>query len=638
MQLTAAVFNAGLGDLSLGLTSSGFKIITAYEPDQKACAVHNINIDAPVHHLSLDEIDTNAIPAVDLLAAHLHLRPTTRRNAFCQENDATLGKFCDILNHCKPRAFLILLNTSFLKSSGLPLLLDQMNREHYQLTYEVIDVSQMTGFPVKESMAYIIGINQAETRSTDFAKLVHETSLPPDPFLQLKQPVDPWYYRISSYDTQHLQEGNTPFLCWKNRSYQNADRVQWNFMKIPLVRDSRGVRKITHREIATLKGFPASFRLPDTDRQWLYQKLIYSGNVLVIKQISGVLSYILTDNPWRSQQVDQGIKFENLFGKYLTNLAQKTSDISFTDNSANLIHNYRADFSLQYQNNILYFDIKQYKSDFALQSNLKKLCMRLAPLASTGIPILVVPNKVPQSQKTICEKEYGVHIWDVANLLWIFESFPDIKTEFIATLDFSIEHIEPEASTPVIIPNDSDTSSKELGWKEKLLRIAPGQEQFSKYEHVCTDILKYVLGDYLTLWAEQQKSNDGLYRFDLCCKIKSGADQDFFDTIKHYFNTKYIVFEFKNYTQKITQKEIYTTEKYLYEKALRKVAIIISRSGPDEHALQAAKGSLRENGKLIICLSDNSLLEMIDIKDRGEQEPAEFLGAILDDLLVHLEK
>ena len=415
MQLTAAVFNAGLGDLSLGLTLSGFKIITAYEPDQKACAVHNINIDAPVHHLSLDEIDTNAIPAVDLLAAHLHLKPTVRRNAFCQENDAALGKFCDILNHCKPRAFLILLNTSFLKSSGLPLLLDQMNREHYQFTYEVIDVSQMTGFPVKESMAYIIGINQAEARSADFVKHIHETSLPPDSFLQLKQSVDPWYYRISTHDAQHLQEGNTPFLCWENRSYQNADRVQWNFMKIPLVRDSRGVRKITHREIATLKGFPTSFRLPDTDRQWLYQKLIYSGNVLVIKQISGVLSYILTDNPWRSQQVDQGIRFEKLFGKYLTNLAQKTSDISFTDESANLIHNYRVDFSVQYKNDILYFDIKRYKSDFALQSNLKKLCMRLASLASTGIPILVIPNKVPQSQKTICEKEFGVYIWDVAN-------------------------------------------------------------------------------------------------------------------------------------------------------------------------------------------------------------------------------
>lgn len=120
--------------------------------------------------------------------------------------------------------------------------------------------------------------------------------------------------------------------------------------------------------------------------------------------------------------------------------------------------------------------------------------------------------------------------------------------------------------------------------------------------------------------------------------LKSGIEQDFFDTIMHYFNTKYIVFEFKNYSEKITQKEIYTMEKYLYEKALRKVAVIISRAGADEHAQQAAKGSLREYGKLIICLSDNSLLEMIDIKEHGEREPAEFLEAILDDLLVHLEK
>ena len=29
---------------------------------------------------------------------------------------------------------------------------------------------------------------------------------------------------------------------------------------------------------------------------------------------------------------------------------------------------------------------------------------------------------------------------------------------------------------------------------------------------------------------------------------------------------------------------------------------------------------------------------MIDIKTRGEQEPAEFMDALLDDILVHLEK
>lgn len=114
--------------------------------------------------------------------------------------------------------------------------------------------------------------------------------------------------------------------------------------------------------------------------------------------------------------------------------------------------------------------------------------------------------------------------------------------------------------------------------------------------------------------------------------------QDFFDTICKYFSTKYIVFEFKNYEKPITQREIYTIEKYLYEKALRKVAIIISRKGADKHAKMAARGSLRESGKLIICLSDEDLKAMLQIKKEGEKTTGGYLEDILDDMLMRLEK
>lgn len=53
---------------------------------------------------------------------------------------------------------------------------------------------------------------------------------------------------------------------------------------------------------------------------------------------------------------------------------------------------------------------------------------------------------------------------------------------------------------------------------------------------------------------------------------------------------------------------------------------------------RVAKGSLRENGKLILCLSDLDLLKMADIKAQGEKEPADFLSEMLDRLLIHLEK
>lgn len=36
MQLTAAVINAGLGDLTLGLQMSGFQVVAAFEDEEKA--------------------------------------------------------------------------------------------------------------------------------------------------------------------------------------------------------------------------------------------------------------------------------------------------------------------------------------------------------------------------------------------------------------------------------------------------------------------------------------------------------------------------------------------------------------------------------------------------------------------------
>jgi len=55
MQMTAVVMNAGLGDLSLGLRMAGFKVIAAYETDQKVAMIHNANLDIPVFPLPQEE-------------------------------------------------------------------------------------------------------------------------------------------------------------------------------------------------------------------------------------------------------------------------------------------------------------------------------------------------------------------------------------------------------------------------------------------------------------------------------------------------------------------------------------------------------------------------------------------------------
>lgn len=53
---------------------------------------------------------------------------------------------------------------------------------------------------------------------------------------------------------------------------------------------------------------------------------------------------------------------------------------------------------------------------------------------------------------------------------------------------------------------------------EQLLQEVNDWEQDKKtseeYEKICTKVLKILFSNDLTLWREQQKSNDDLYRFD----------------------------------------------------------------------------------------------------------------------------
>ena len=634
MKATAAVINAGLGDISLGLEMAGFKVTAAYGSDEKELATHGANMKIPIYLSSPEEIDTKSFPEVDLLAARIYCSPFSRAaRAPYADGDPFLHGLLKVLAECRPRAFFWVLNASSAKNKRFGMLVEEVYQIGYQCVWQNIDVAQATGFPVREHTACIVGTLQNAIEPFQFSEYKLPMQILPDRFLQLKQAVDPWYFRIGPGDI--LQHGDEkPFYCWKNGAYVGADLVQWNNLKVPLVNIGDALRKITHREIAGLKGFPSWYTLPDdTNRQWLYKKLMYADNVLVIKQIAGMINYLLTDSPWRSQQAERRMRLEGLVGRYLANL----SDGGAVEREPH-VKDYTADFAFRRDNQILYFEVKNYNGSSVLTSKVKEVCKRLSPIKTDGLPILVLANEISDPLKVQCWEQFGVSIWDVGNLLWLFDKFPDIKNELIASLDYTIEGIEPKPPLPDVLQNVSEGKREEPSWKERLLRIAPGREQFQEYETICIEILKYVLGDSLTLWETQEPANNGLYRFDLCCKIKDGTYQGFFDIIQHYFNTKYIVFEFKNYSKKISQKEIYTTEKYLYEKALRKVAIIISRLGADEHALQAVRGSLRETGKLILCLSDNALLEMIDIKMRGEQDPAEFLGALLDDLLIHLEK
>lgn len=632
---TAVVVNAGLGALTLGIEQAGYKIIAAYEMNEKAADIHKRNLEVPVYsHFPLGK-EYKEWYDIDLLAIRIHTQTLSHAAGKSYHALHNYKNIFEMLYCCHPRRFLFILNPHGIKNQFSEIL-EGISDIGYHFEYMIIDAGETLGLPIKEQTLCVIGARNDITVTLSFPSFRKPNYMYWQKLFEIGNDVDSWYYKIPKNTIINDME-NGQFFCYSNREYKPTDIIKWNYMYIPLVKDINGPRKITHREIANIKGLPMDYNLSEEkNKSQLYKELMYAENVFIVKQVAKQLK--------NERQINRGVLFENLFYEYLNCVSRKPGIDQFVIERNPRKNNIEFDFQCKIRNQLILFELKVYNGNTALSSKVYAACERISEFKEEGALVLVVANEISDSIKEQCFEKYNVIIWDVGNLLWLFRDYPELKSEFVAFLDYAIDSIEQKPPEYIIMieePSDYEgisESKKGIDWEKRLSDIEPGTESFRKYEDVCIEILKYVLGDYLTLWKIQEPSNDGLYRFDLCCKIKSGTNQEFFDTIKNYFNTKYIVFEFKNYKDAIGQKEIYTTEKYLYEKALRKVAIIISRKGADDQALKAVKGSLREAGKLILCLADQNLLDMVEIKKEGEQEPTDILVNMLDDLLVHLEK
>lgn len=276
----------------------------------------------------------------------------------------------------------------------------------------------------------------------------------------------------------------------------------------------------------------------------------------------------------------------------------------------------------------------EVKSSYVTERAIKQVCAVAEEINMT--PILVTTYCIDEEKLYKYKPDNSnLIVMDIRNLLYAVKDLPEMRNELAAILSYSVENIEPKEGFISIDALQHDDIMESL--IKELESCVAGIFSFRKYEELCIEVLKNIFSDDLALWKTQEKSNKDLYRFDLLCRIKDGNQKSFWALLERYFNSKYVIFEFKNYKEEISQREIYTTERYLYAKALRSVAIMISANGFNENAYWASKGCLRENGKLILLLTSEDLIEMIKIKMDNE-DPSDYLLNKLDTLLLELEK
>jgi len=267
--------------------------------------------------------------------------------------------------------------------------------------------------------------------------------------------------------------------------------------------------------------------------------------------------------------------------------------------------------------------------------------------ASYGI--IVLAGNAPAAARQVLSDFPDILVYDAGALAFLSAKHPHLLREFddfirVAAPFSNLSEPEPNkvslkddlakvAGLSSVTPKPSEARGKEFC--VEIRSIKTGKKNAKQFEDRVIEALKYIFEKDLTAWAAQKSSDTGLSYYDVVARVAS--EHDFWTAIATQFRSRYIIFEFKSYSSKIKQGQIYTTEKYLFGPALRSTAIIISRKGADKNGLAAARGALREHGKLLINLDIDDLCEMLHLRDRGDDHNSVLVDRV-DEMLVKLER
>jgi hypothetical protein len=291
-------------------------------------------------------------------------------------------------------------------------------------------------------------------------------------------------------------------------------------------------------------------------------------------------------------------------------------------------------------------EIKLYRSDRTSQTLLDNALQQIGKYMA-GLRalegILVVTSNMTSVQRERYRASYSsIRIWDLPELVSQARGHDALLSSAVSEFvkrarigrserdEFELAELVDEAAAPPPPHGKGGSLAKEL----ESSSAGKSEKAAKRFENICERAVRLLFGDDFAVWNSQSRTDGAFHRMDLVARIAATADP-FWLGLGHDFRSRYVIFEFKNYKEKVRQGEVYTTEKYLFTAAMRSIAIIIARNGSSESADTAMKGSLREQGKLILSISMQELCGLLKGFDVGE-DPRNLLIDKLDNMLLKI--
>ncbi|MFI7042014.1 hypothetical protein ACIBI0_35510 [Microbispora rosea] len=160
--------------------------------------------------------------------------------------------------------------------------------------------------------------------------------------------------------------------------------------------------------------------------------------------------------------------------------------------------------------------------------------------------------------------------------------------------------------------------------RKRLEACPAGREGWREFEDAALATLRFLFVPPLSEPIEQARSYSGIDRRDAVFPNRNLDTSNHWGHLLQELNARMVLVEFKNYKdEEIGKEEVNQTRNYL-NRPMGRLALIVSNKKPNDAAHIKRNTIYSEDGKVILFITVEHLIEMLYMKERGE-DPADLI-------------
>ena len=306
---------AGTGAFSLAFEKNN-KFKCVFANDMIASSKNIYELNNPNHTFTLKDLNTinvSDIPPHNILCGGFPCQPFSiagEKKGFNDERSNVFWKIVEILKKHTPE-IIVLENVKNLKShdkgNTYKIIENKLTEIGYHIKTSILDTNKVTKIPQHRERIYIIGFRDKEKYDKFNFNFPEQEQGRICDMLQENVP-EKYYYSDRFKVYPEVEKGVTKnisenVLYQYRRYYVRENKsnccptltanMGGGGHNVPLLKDDKGIRKLTPRECFNLQGFPSDYKLPKLCDSALYKLAGNAVSVPVVELIVNKLNSII---------------------------------------------------------------------------------------------------------------------------------------------------------------------------------------------------------------------------------------------------------------------------------------------------------------------------------------------------------